>query len=157
MTEETAHPSPSPEPVAEQPYLVVALGEETFVISLPFVVKIINPVEIFSLPDTQDYLLGIINHSGEIIPLVDLRRVLKLPAGGDSERRKYLICRHLEQKVAFTVDGVVDTWDLPPGTFAADTTRAMENDFIAGEGLVKGRPIALIDIAAVITAHQAKA
>ncbi len=156
MTQETAPPVSVTDLPDELPYLVVSLGEETFVVSLPYVVKIINPIEIFPLPDAQDYLLGIVNHSGEIIPLVDLRRVLKLPAGGEVERRKFLICRHQDQKVAFTVDCVVDTWDLAPDTFAADTTRSQENDFIAGEGLVKDQPVGLIDIATVISTLQAK-
>jgi purine-binding chemotaxis protein CheW len=140
-----------------EPYLVVLLGEETFVVSLPFVVKIINPIEVFPLPDTQDYILGIINFTGEIIPLVDLRQALRLPPGGEAAKRKFLICRYQEQKVAFAVDAVVDTQDLARETFSAASTRAIENDFITGEGLIRGKVVGLVDIAAVITTYQAKA
>lgn len=155
-TQETASTAAPTVSAAEQPYLVVLLGEEIFVVSLPSVVKIINPIEIFPLPDTQEFILGIINFSGEIIPLVDLRLVLKLPAAAEDARRKFLICRHQEQKVAFTVDGVADTWDLAPATFSADTTRVSESDFIIGEGMVKGKVVGWIDMAAIITTHQAK-
>lgn len=156
MTDENAFTATPPNAATEHSYLVVLLGDETFVVSLHFLVKIINPIEVFPLPDTKDFILGIINFMGEILPLVDLRRVLKLSPDAEDARRKFLVCRHQEQKVAFSVDAVVDTWELDPEIFSADTTRVAENDFISGEGLVKGEVVGLIDMATVISALQAK-
>jgi len=155
-SESTRRPEPPSGDSRSQPFLVVLLNEDKYFVTLALVNKIINPLEIFPLPDTPPYILGVANFTGEIVPIVDLKKVLKIPPSGLAGQKKFLICKYRDLKVGFLVDNVLDAWDVDAGEFQTDTNRVLENDYIQAEYIHKGEVIGVIDVAALITDHQAR-
>jgi purine-binding chemotaxis protein CheW len=60
-------------------YLTFALSNDFFAIPIEHVLEVLEVEKITRVPRSIDYLLGVINVRGSIIPIVDLRRKLKLP------------------------------------------------------------------------------
>ncbi len=139
-------------------FLLILLNDEKYFVPLPVISKIIKPLDIFPLPDTLDFISGVANFSGEIVPMVDLKKALKLPDLGKDADRKFLICHYKEMKVGFIIDGVIDSWELDEDLFKSDTNRVLETDFISSEYIhhQDREVIALIDIPKFIDTYKAE-
>lgn len=61
-------------------YLTFSIGQETYGIEVRYVVEIVAIQKITELPDFPDYLKGIINLRGKIIPVMDVRLRFKKEA-----------------------------------------------------------------------------
>ena len=138
------------------PFLIFVLNDEKYCISVPHINKIINPLEIFPLPDTADFVEGLINLSGEIIPVVDLKKVINLPDMKLETNKKFILCKYQDFKVAFAVDLVVDIIEINPKEIDKNTTKVLENDFISGECILKKEAIGIIDIKRIFEIHKSK-
>ena len=58
-------------------YLTFILGEESYAIGIEFVIEIIGIQAITKIPELPDYIRGIINLRGKIIPVMDVRLKFK--------------------------------------------------------------------------------
>lgn len=65
-----------------------------------------NYREMVQQPDMPDFLEGVIDVRGELIPVVDIRKFLILPAVSVSGDTKYVILRTIKGKLAFMTDRV---------------------------------------------------
>ena len=54
-------------------YLTFSLGDEVYGIDIRVVIEIIGIQKITNVPEVPDYVRGIINLRGKIIPVVDMR------------------------------------------------------------------------------------
>ena len=136
-------------------YLLIVLDEDKYFIALPHVFRIINPLDIYPLPDTLPFIAGVTNFSGEIIPMVNVKKMLQLPATGKETGNKFIICKYMDMKVGFIVDSVIDSIQVDSTEIKTDTTRVLENDFISGEFIYHKEVIGIIDIAKFIDTHKA--
>ncbi len=136
-------------------YLLVYLNNEKYLINLAIISKIINPLEIFPLPDTLPFVSGVSNFAGEIVPIVDLKKALKLPDQGLYADRKFVICKFQEIKVGFTVDKVIDSREIDSSKIKTDTTRVLENEFISGEYIHEKEVLGVVDIIKFIETYKA--
>lgn len=69
----------------EMQYLLFKAGKDTFAIDAFAVQKIHMPVPVTRLPHVADYISGIVNIEGEVMPQVDLCKLLRLAAGATGE------------------------------------------------------------------------
>ena len=66
-------------------YLTFRLGEEIYGIDISVVIEIIGIQPITSVPEVPDYVQGIINLRGKIIPVVDIRTKFGMARAEDTE------------------------------------------------------------------------
>jgi len=62
------------------PYLTFALGEEKFAIPVEHVQEVVEFGQVTKVPNAPNYMLGIINLRGRVLPLLDTKQKLGLPA-----------------------------------------------------------------------------
>jgi purine-binding chemotaxis protein CheW len=84
------------------------VGDEDYVVDIMRIKEIINPLKITPVHDTTGLIKGVINLRGVIIPVVDLRKRLRLPAVENTRRTKYLIAAVESRVVGFIVDEVLE-------------------------------------------------
>ncbi|HOX43041.1 MAG TPA: chemotaxis protein CheW [Myxococcota bacterium] len=89
------------------------LGSEDYAIDIMRIREIIRPPKLTPVPDATGLLEGVLNLRGAIIPVVDLRSRLGLPALADHQRTKLVICVVQNQLVGFRVDEVLEVVRLP--------------------------------------------
>lgn len=68
--------------------------------------EIIQPVAVTFIPHAHEHIEGIIQLRGEVLPLVDMAKVLGLPGGKTGETDKYIVTEFNKQKVVFHVQNV---------------------------------------------------
>jgi purine-binding chemotaxis protein CheW len=89
------------------------LGGQDYAVDLAAVERIVHVVEVAPLPKAPEIVLGVINFSGQIIPVVDIRQRFRLPAR-DTELYDFLIiARTSRRELAFMAERVVGIIDCP--------------------------------------------
>lgn len=68
-----------------QQYVTFSLSDELFGVEVQRTREILSLTPVTKVPQTPDYLLGVINLRGQVVPVVDMRLKLGLPAGEESE------------------------------------------------------------------------
>jgi purine-binding chemotaxis protein CheW len=100
-------------------------------------------------------LPGILSQRGVVVPVVDLRVLLGLPAQPPDRATRLVLVHHAGTDLALLVDAVIDLVELadpfepPPPNAHAATARLVGGVMRHGD-----RPLALIDLTALISAVQ---
>ncbi|MCI2626326.1 chemotaxis protein CheV [Listeria monocytogenes] len=81
------------------------VGENLFCINVLKVKEIIHPLEVTPVPDSNPAIEGVSQVRGEIMPVVNLVRVMKLPEI-EPENTKFIITELNQMKIVFRVDEV---------------------------------------------------
>lgn len=68
-----------------QQYVTFSLGDELFGVEVSRTKEILSLTPVTKVPQTPDYMLGVINLRGQVVPVVDMRLKLGLLAGEESE------------------------------------------------------------------------
>nr|WP_240331227.1 chemotaxis protein CheW [Salinibacter ruber] len=82
------------------------VAEEEFGVDILTVQEIIRPVEITRVPHAPDFVEGVINLRGRILPIIDLRTRLGFPERDQDEDTRILVVELQDQTVGFVTDSV---------------------------------------------------
>ncbi len=141
-------------------YLTFALAEEMYGLPILAVQEIIQLVPITAVPRTPEFVRGVINLRGKVIPVVDLRRKFGMDSTEDTEETCIVVVEVDANGQALTmgvvVDEVAEVLDVaadqvePAPTFGA----AVDTTFIQGMGKVGDKVIMLLDIRRVLAGDE---
>jgi len=99
---------------ATQQLVGFIIGEELFGVDILTVQEIIRDTTITPIPDSPDFLEGVINLRGSIIPVIDLRKRLKLVRIEDLNPDPWIIILSVEGRMTgFVVDRVTKVLTVP--------------------------------------------
>ena len=142
----------TPLPEDERELVTFRVGEQDFCIDIVHVREIRGWTPATVLPHAPEYVLGVINLRGAIVPIVDLARRLGLPKTELGDRHVIVIAVVAEQTVGFLVDAVSDIIGVPPSAIqpTPDVTAQTTRTFIQGVIAMEQRMLRLIDIGAVL-------
>lgn len=82
------------------------VGDEAYVIDIMRIREIVRPLPVTPVRRGSPIIEGVIDLRGQVIPIVDLRRLLGAPATGDSRAAKQLIVSAGGREVGLVVDRV---------------------------------------------------
>ena len=139
-------------------YIKVEMGVETFGIDISYVDNIVRMQHITRVPDTPDYIKGVINLRGEIVPIMNLRLKMGLEEIEETKATRIIIIK-LEQQatVGLIVDQVNEVVTLDEDSIEKTTVDA-NNDmagYISAIGKNKGELISLLNIQLAIADKDA--
>lgn len=126
-----------------QKFTVFRIAEEVFGIAIERVFEIIKVQKVFTIPGLPDFLSGVMNVRGAVIPLIDLRRRFGMVPSGKKER--IILVRFEQEKVGFLVDGIEEIMSLAPEeiTMPPSIFRGFKTEYLTGLGR-KGDSIIII-------------
>ncbi|HCA80947.1 MAG TPA: chemotaxis protein CheW [Bacteroidetes bacterium] len=96
----------------KQKIVLFSLEEPRYALYLSEVVKVERAVEITPLPGAPQVVSGVINVHGEIIPVIDIRKLFRLPQRDIHLDDHFIIARTSRRLVALEVDSVNGVYDL---------------------------------------------
>ena len=137
-------------------FLSFQLSKEEYGIAILKVREIIGMVDVTPLPRTPDFVRGVVNLRGRIIPVIDLRRKFGMePAEFTNETCIVVVDVGRDADSAFRVGCIVDTVSevLTIGAEHVEATPRCGNaagDYVAGLAKLKDRVLILLDIERVI-------
>ena len=101
------------EDTMEGKYLIYALAGEEYGIHIRNVTEIIGIQAITDVPGTPEYVKGVINLRGKVIPVIDVRLRFGLPEKDYEERTCIIVVNIKDVSVGLIVDSVSEVMDIP--------------------------------------------
>jgi purine-binding chemotaxis protein CheW len=163
VPESPAHPGPGPSerpspvpgdeagavPVPELELLAFRLGSEEYALLVEQVREVIKLWEITSVPNTPDYVLGVLSLRGKVLPVIDLCKRLGLPPGARDGRARIIVVSIDEEETGLIVDRVTGVVRLLPEDIrpAPDTiSQGVGEEFLRGIARKADKLYILLDI-----------
>lgn len=94
-------------------YLTFIIGSECYGIEIRYVTEIIGLQAITEIPEQKDYIKGIINLRGKIIPVIDVRIRFKKEAKEYTDRTCVIVVDIKEFSIGLIVDSVAEVLNIP--------------------------------------------
>ncbi|HEX4895680.1 MAG TPA: chemotaxis protein CheW [Solimonas sp.] len=137
-------------------FLTFTLGEEEYGVDILKVQEIRGYDTVTRIPDAPDFIKGVINLRGTIVPVVDMRLKFKLGRADYNEFTVMIILNIARRVVGMVVDGVSDVMQLTPEQIrpAPEFGSAVNSRFITGIGALDQRMLILVDIERLMSASD---
>lgn len=128
-------------------YLTFVLGNESYGLEIQYVTEIIGIQEITSVPELPDYIKGIINLRGKIIPVMDVRTRFKKEFRKYDDRTCIIVVDIQEISVGLIVDAVSEVISIQEQEIVPppDLNKGYGNRYIKGIGKVENTVKLLLD------------
>jgi len=94
-------------------YLSFIVGDEEYAIEIVHVKEIVKIQAITVVPETPDYVKGIINLRGDIMPVLDVRTRFMKPGIPYDENTSIIVIYHDDSILGLIVDRVVGVYPIP--------------------------------------------
>ncbi|MEF2232050.1 MAG: chemotaxis protein CheW [Pseudodesulfovibrio sp.] len=136
-----------------------SIGEEEFGVNILQVQEIIRTMDITRVPRAPDFVEGVINLRGKVIPIVDMRSRFGL---GHKEHDKYTRIIVIEINmiiVGFVVDSVSEVLRIPANSVQPPppVVAGMDSDYIDGVGKLEDRLLILLDLDSLLDNEEKEA
>ena len=132
-------------------FLTFALGEEVFAMDIRTVREIIQHGAMTTVPLMPDFVRGVINLRGAVVPVIDLHARFGRPAARVGKKTCIVIFDSLRQdervELGLLVDAVSEVIDIAPAEIEPPPNfgTAVRRDFIRGMGKVKDRFVIILE------------
>jgi purine-binding chemotaxis protein CheW len=141
-------------------YLTFKLADEEYGLEILKVQEIIGMMSVTRVPRTPDFIRGVINLRGKVIPVVDLRLRLGMPRQEDTDRTCIIVVQIAgntnEVAMGIIIDEVSEVVNIDKGqiedppSFGAN----VDTDFILGMAKVGQKVLIMLDIDRVLSGNE---
>ena len=142
--------------VSNNEFLTFTLGKEEYGIDILRVQEIRGYDAVTSIANTSEFIKGVINLRGVIVPIIDMRIKFNLGNVVYNQLTVVIILNIAKRVVGMVVDGVSDVITLKSEQIMAapEFSAALDTRYIVGLGAVDDRMIILVDIEQLISAPE---
>lgn len=145
----------------ENKYITFKLGREEYGVKILKVMEMIGgELEVTTIPNTPDYIKGVLNLRGKIIPIIDLRIKFGLEPKDYGDRTSIIILEidmnDVKTPVGTVVDSITEVLQIEPKNientpkFGSD----IDTHYILGMAKVKDKVKILLDIDKVLSGEE---
>ena len=143
-------------PGESKQYLTFDLAEEHYGVDILKVQEIKGYTAVTKLPNTPDYLKGVLNLRGTIVPIVDLRLKFGMQPTEPTSFTVIVVVNVQERVMGFLVDGVSDVLEFaakdvqPP----PELGNKVDITFVSGIGSSNDHLVTLLDVDRVLSGEE---
>jgi len=137
-------------------YVSFNLNSEKYAVDIMYVEEIIRIVEITQVPRAPEFVEGIINIRGKVIPVVDMKKKLHLGSISVDNSTRIIITNIKNRKIGFIVDSVNEVIRIDDSLIddAPTVTMTMDSSYIKGVAKTDQGLIIIIDITKVFSSGE---
>jgi purine-binding chemotaxis protein CheW len=137
-------------------FLTFYLAEEAYGLEILKVHEIIGVMPITRVPRTPDYISGVINLRGKVIPVVDLRLKFAMPSKELTEQTCIIVVEVGSIEMGIVVDKVSEVLNIDSTQIddAPSFGVTVNTDFVLGIGKTVDKVTILLDIAKALTMQE---
>ena len=128
------------------------IGRETFGLPISIVREIVRVPDITSVPNAPDYIEGVINLRGRIIPVVDLRKRFGEKSVEPNKKNRIVVVELESRLAGLIVNSASEVLRISPSEIDEphNVFREGELNYITGIGKLGGRLVILLDLNKVL-------
>ena len=132
------------------------LGSEEYGVDIAQVQEINRMVAITHVPRAPQFMEGVINLRGQLIPIIDLRTRFGMPRTEQTKNTRIVVTEIGAKRVGMVVDSVSEVLRLPSEQIedAPEMITGVDTEYIRGVGKIEDRLIILLDLARIISGDE---
>jgi purine-binding chemotaxis protein CheW len=140
----------------ERQYVSFILADEEYGVPILKVQEIIRYTKLTRVPQSSEFIEGVLNLRGRVIPVLDLRKRFALAQGARDRNSRIVVVEVDNRTVGMIVDGVSEVLQInrgdiePPPPLGA----RVKTEFIEGMGKVGDRLMILLDIDRILSTEE---
>ena len=134
--------------------VVFTLDEPRYALPLSTVERVVRAMEFTTLPNSPEVILGVINAQGVVIPVINIRPLLKLPAREIDCDDRFIIVRTSKRLVALLVDDVVGTREIVDGMFVSAKKSLPFAENLLGVAKLDNEMVLIYDLENLLTLDE---
>jgi len=140
--------------------LAFSSGKEFYLLDIQYVKEILNMTKITPIPCIEESILGVINLRGDIIPIIDVKKILRLDVSSVPKMERIIILEVKSKSgdtsneiFGMVVDTVIDIMQIEIDNIQPPilTIEEGRKDWIDGEIEIYGRLFGVLNIKNIIT------
>lgn len=139
-------------------YQLVSFVVETeeFGVDILKVQEIIRTVEITRVPKSPDFVEGVINLRGRIVPVIDLRKRFGIEKKERDNETRIIVVELTDKVVGFLVDKVKEVIRVEKSIIEPppELTTSINSNYITGVAKLQDRLLILLDLDKVLSADE---
>ncbi|RBP70137.1 purine-binding chemotaxis protein CheW [Alkalibaculum bacchi] len=138
-------------------FIVFINNGQHFALDISKIERIIEFQQPKKIPEASDYLLGVIQHNGEILPIIDLTKRLYNNDSLNSDSKKVIVAAWKEKQMGFVVEDIKEISSFEPNQY-----EKMNRDISISKAYIRGfiktndDIIIVLDIDRLFTLEQEK-
>lgn len=132
------------------------IGDEEFGVDILYVQEINRMLQVTKVPNAPDFVNGVINLRGRVIPVIDLRLKFGMPPKEPDKNTRIIVMEVGGKTVGFIVDSVnevlrisKDVTEAPP-----DLAMGINSEYIKSVGKLEDRLLILIDLEKILSKEE---
>ena len=143
----------------ERQLVIFQLAREVYGLDIHWVREIITLQEITRVPGAPEFVEGVINLRGHVIPVIDLRKRFGLEASADPRRTRIVVVDVPPHTLGLVVDAVTEVLRIPENVVepAGNILAGIDIAFISGVAKLEHRLVILLDLQRLLQAAEVKA
>lgn len=132
------------------------LGADSFAAEIASVDRVLRYATPKSVPDLPQWIEGVIEHRGKVIPVVDMRTRIGLPSVEPTPTTRTLVLTTAEGFIGAIVDVVAEVASIPQETVAPPPPlfRGLAAHFVRGIAKVGEQLVVILDVDRVLTSDD---
>lgn len=140
----------------ERQLVVFDLSGEAYGVNIEAVREIIRMQAVTYVPDTPDFVEGVINLRGNVNPVIDLRKRFGLAVGDETDESRIVVVDIGSESIGMTVDAVTEVLRIPADAVEPTSALITTKDSYYIEGIAKlgDRLLILLDLERVLSADE---
>lgn len=140
----------------EQQYIVFRLGEEEYGVEILQVQTIERMLKITRVPHAPDFVEGVTNLRGMVVPIIDLRKRLGLPEKEATDETRIITVKMNEMMVGMIVDSASDVVKVPEDVIEPPPSiiGGVESTYLEGVAKLENRLLILLNLAEVLKKEE---
>ena len=137
-------------------FLTFTLGNEHYGLDIKYVTEIIGIQDITEVPELPEYIRGIINLRGKIIPVMDVRLRFKKPFREYNDRTCIIVVEIQDISVGLIVDAVAEVLSIQDQDIVPppDLNKGYSNRYISGIGKVGNEVKLLLNCSKLLSDNE---
>lgn len=132
------------------------IGNEEYAVDIFYVKEINRLSQITKVPNAPEFIEGVINLRGRIIPVIDLRIKMGLPKKDFDKDSRIIVIEDDTQLIGFLVDSVREVIRIPTQILEEppEIVTTSKTDFISSVGKLEDRLLILIDLKKILSKNE---
>jgi purine-binding chemotaxis protein CheW len=123
------------------------VGGEEYAIPILNIQEIIKPISYTRVPSTPEYVLGVFNLRGNVIPLIDLRRKFHMAPQNEDDETRYIVMKDEDNIAGFVIDKLTEAIRLKTSQIdPTPETLKKEKGMISGIGKRENSIITILKV-----------
>lgn len=140
----------------ETKILIFSINGEYYATNIMEVERILGYEKSTKIPDSPQFVEGVINYEGKILPVITLSKRFNLPSTEIQEESKIIVAKQNHSKIGIIVDFVSEVKDVKIDNIedSPEIIAGISKRYIKGLIKIDGRIIIYLNLSAILTEEE---